>query len=138
MGVSKVKYCKCGHEKNQHKKKNSKLPVTSYCRECPCSLYLNRKLPDKLSYVSTILTVGLFAFFMIISYVMITGSDPALTGIEDQIISITIGEIHKILFLIVVAINIAFLFWFVLDPIFEIINAKKRPEFPIVEKNDQL
>ena len=135
MEVSKLKYCKCGHEKEMHQGK-SKLAFATYCRECPCSSYLNRKLPDKASYAFTIFSVLFGVFFLIALCILTIQSDPALEGKQNQTITVTLGEVHDILGLVFFFIGIYIFIISIIDPIAEISHAKKRKEFPLNDKHE--
>ena len=96
---------------------------------------MNRKKPFKSDYVFTVITVGMAALIMIMSFVILTETDPALTG-NENIIVLTSGELHEIIILVFVMINMFMIVWFVIDPIIDILHTKKRPEFPLDDKND--
>jgi hypothetical protein len=137
MGVSKVKYCKCGHEKTLHKNPKSKYTLATYCRQCPCSSYLNRKLPDKASYAFTIFSIIIGMCFLITIWVLTIQSDPALEGRENDTITFTLGQLHEILVLGFLIITLYMFIILIIGPIFEISNMKKRKEFPISDNNGQ-
>lgn len=130
---SKPKYCKCGHEKTKHKGK-SKLSFAFYCRDCPCSSYLNKNRPFKSDYAVVAFSVVFAAFFVILSYVLIAETDPTLAGIENHPVDMTNGEMHKIIVLLIVLGNIFFVSWFTISPILDLIYYKKRREFPIKDE----
>lgn len=129
---SKVKICKCGHNSTQHKGK-SKLSFTTWCRECPCSSYLNRKRPDKSDYILMLFSLGLAVFFVSISMLMLNASDPTITGTENDLITFTVGGIYNIIKIIIIGVNVLVVTWLVIDPITDIIAAKRRRTFPAVD-----
>lgn len=132
MGA-KEKFCKCGHKKDSHKDKNKKITVSNHCRKCPCSEYKNRKRPDNADYAFVIFMIGFTIFFAVASYILIAESDPSIHGTEEKLVTFTLGEIHSILALIFLLIGIYFLFCFVIDPILELFQLKKRPAYPVDE-----
>lgn len=66
---SKIKICKCGHNRKDHKEKpNSKLSFPNDCKKCKCSKYMNRKLPNKVSFGMLIygfIIIGLLVFLSV-------------------------------------------------------------------------
>ena len=136
MGISKLNYCKCGHEKEMHKGK-SKLSIATYCRQCPCSSYMNRKRPFKSDYVFTGFSIVVAAAILIASFVFLTEADPAMQGKQNMTMTFTLGQLHEIMILVFVMINVFMLSWLVADPILDILHARKRKEFPLDDKHDQ-
>lgn len=128
---SKPLICKCGHEKSLHKNKKSKLSFAGHCKNCPCSVYLNRKRPDKIDKLSVILCAGLGIAFVVLTYAMLINSNPKMTGLENELITFTYLELYNMMALVFFGIDIFIIFWLVLDPIVELYRNKKRPDFPI-------
>lgn len=132
---SKPKVCKCGHDKALHKGK-SKLSIATYCRQCPCSSYLNRKRPDKMDYVSLVIISIISALLISVSVVFVMEADPAMTGTENDPVTFTKGELYDLLYLFLVGTNLFFVFWFVLDPLFDVMQMRKRKEFPTSDPDE--
>lgn len=136
---SETKYCKCGHDKKLHKKNpDSKLSFATFCRECPCSSYLNRKRPDKSDYASTYMLVGLGIFLMAWLLIFLPSFDPALEGIADKPSNLTNGELHEIISVFLLAFGVLMLFWFVVDPLLTLAFQKNRKTFPIKDEDAKL
>lgn len=123
------KICKCGHDKKLHK--HGKISWSNHCDKCRCSNYKNRKFPGKFEYGFMIFSIGFTAFFMILSIGLIVDSDPAIDGKQNEMVNLTLGELHTIVIILLIGVNVYFIFNFAIDPVLEIIHSRKRPEFPI-------
>lgn len=134
MGESKPKFCKCGHNKEMHKDKKSKFSFATDCSVCPCSSYMNRKMPDKSSYFFMIVAISMGVLIIGISAVVLIEANPEITGMQDKPINMTIGQMYGIMKILFLAVAIFFLMWFIIDPILAVLHERKRRIFPIDEK----
>lgn len=75
---------------------------------------------------------------MILSVVMIVTSDPKLDGTENETIAFTVGDLWDLTVLLIALANLYLVISFVIDPIFDIMHARKRREFPVDDKNAKL
>jgi len=134
MGLPDMKYCKCGHDSKLHKKNpNSKWSEHTYCRKCPCTEYLNRDRPNKTSYIFMIAAISLGILLVTISTIVLIEANPEITQTGDTEITFTLNEIYGFLQLLFLISFIFFFFWFIVDPIIEVLSEKKRRKFPIDE-----
>ena len=98
---------------------------------------MNRKRPFKYDYGFMITTVILAAFFLVATSIMITNADPRLDGTQNDTVTFTVGELYDLLVLVVIIVNVWIIVSLVVDPVLDILHARKRREFPI-DENDQL
>ena len=128
--IKPPKICKCGHSKINHKKKKKSL-LTSYCRACPCSSYMNRKHPTKGDKLSAIIMPIFFIIFTsTILILWFEGSNSILNESETKTISL--DAFLSILFALIsigIVVLSGPLFSDPIDKYFQM----KRPSFPIKE-----
>ena len=137
MGGSKVKICKCGHDRKSHKKNpDSKLSSATFCRDCHCNNYLNRERPRKSDVAVTIFSVIMFCAITVVIVFTIIELGSIVTPIADQQVSMTNGDFYALIQFFLVIMLVLFSSWFVIDPISTDYYDKKRPKFPIDDKNE--
>lgn len=130
MGSSE-KYCKCGHKKSLHKNKNSAISLGSFCQICPCSSYLNREIPNKTSYAFLFSSVIMASLMVILSIVFISVSGGFASENESQFVAFTVSQLFSMINLIFLAMIIFVVLYLIIDPVLDLLLAKKRPSFPI-------
>ena len=130
--IKKPKICKCGHSNNTHKKKNKSL-LTSYCRECQCSSYMNRIHPTKGDKLAALILPIIFVILTSIVLILWSiGSNLLLENSETKTVPL---ELFLNIIFAIMIIGIVILGGvLVSDPIVEYIEMK-RPSFPIVNND---
>ena len=126
------KYCKCGHNKNIHKKKpESSLSSANWCRKCPCTEYMNRELPNLISKICFILGIITLGTFSVLTITILLFVYLASFTIEwnEQIQNVTTGEYLVILSMLLILCNI--LFFYLAGGLFEYLKERKRSNYSI-------
>lgn len=127
MGSPKI--CKCGHNHKAHK--NSMLSFSSACNDCPCSSFLNRDQPNKLSILYLAMSLTLAIFLITVTLVLVIETDPELNEAEQKVIKFTYIEIYqtfKLFALIMVVFAVSYM---IVGPITNFFYIKKRRKYPI-------
>ena len=128
--IKPPKICKCGHDNKSHMKNpNSKLHLTSYCRSCACSVYLNRKHPTKSDRIGVILLPIFFIGFVItiLSAYFLAISDPA---IDQHTLIFSFADFNSLLFALILIGLVVLGGALIADPVSEYLRMK-RPDYPI-------
>ena len=89
-----------------------------------------------MDYVSLVIISIISALLISVSVVFVMEADPAMTGTENDPVTFTKGELYDLLYLFLVGTNLFFVFWFVLDPLFDVMQMRKRKEFPTSDPDE--
>jgi hypothetical protein len=125
----KVKICKCGHLRQEHKDNpDSKYSFPKQCQKCQCSVYMNRKLPNKFSQVFMIfglISIGFFIFNSVFVYEL---------GLEVQKKTVTI-PLNDLILISIGSFTVVALMMFN-NAVYPYFQEKKRRSYPIENKGE--
>ena len=129
------KYCKCGHNRQLHRKNPTSIfSFPNFCRSCPCSEYMNNKLPNIISKITFILGIIVLSTFIVLTILILSAVYLASFTIEwaEQVKNVTMGEYLTILSLFLIIV--CFVLYNTLSTVlFGFLEERKRKNHPEVK-----